>query len=94
MKIKVIPSRLQSQLNTHGIATGPTLAGQDSFTFVRRTSQPDLFGRIVVEAAGKQSEAVWASVGITLTRRLLIRNLFEQVFLMELAGNRGRNRKP
>lgn len=91
MKIKVKPSRLLSLLTSHRFATGPTLPGQDSFTFVRQASRPALFEWIVVEAAGKKSEAVWASVATALTQSMLLRrDLGEEVLLTELAGDQER----
>jgi hypothetical protein len=90
VKIKVKPSRLLSQLSSHGFATGPTLPAQDSFTFVRQASRPALFEWIVVEASGKKSEAVYASVATGLTRWMVGRSLAEEALLMELAENQER----
>jgi hypothetical protein len=92
MRIKVRPSRLLVHLERDRFVSGPTLLSQDSFTFVRETSDPDLFEWIIVEASGKASEAVCASIGIALTRTILMRDdsISHETPLFEIAENQER----
>jgi hypothetical protein len=67
------------------------LPSQDSFTFVRKSKSPDLFEWIFVEASGKKSEAVVASVATSLTSRILDRrDLAVERLLMEIAEDQER----
>src|SRR5207248_1369102 len=83
--------RLLSSLEQHGFNSGPGLSSQDSFTFVRKSKAPDLFEWIFIEASGKRSEAVVASVATSLTSTILDRRgLAVEHLLMEIAEDQER----
>lgn len=76
MKIKVRPARLLPPLASHAFIAGPELKSKDSFSFVRPARVPELFEWILVEAQGKQSEAVYAKVVTSLAFSILDRRSF------------------
>jgi hypothetical protein len=86
-EMKVRPDRLLALLKEHGFTHGTRTYTVDSFTFVRQSFTDDLFESIVVESQGKHGEAVYASVGVAVTRTVTYKVLGDVHLLEELAEN-------
>jgi hypothetical protein len=78
-------------LEQHGFSYGPESRTTDALIFVRPSHRDALFESIIVDSQGKRGEAVYASVGVAVTRQVAYKVLGEVQLLGELGGdpNRG-----
>jgi len=88
--MKVKADRLVVPLKEHGFCRGYPTYAKDSFTFVRSRSYGELYESIIVESQGSEDEAVYASVGVSLTRTVMYKVLGDVKLLDELAEDRER----
>lgn len=85
MTMKVKQQRLLAPLDAHGFTPGLRTYTVPSFTFVRRSESADLFESIIIEAQGKNGEAVIASVGVAVTRTVMYKVMGDVRLLLEMA---------
>jgi hypothetical protein len=88
--MKVRPKRLLALLEPEGFCVGLRTYAVGSFTFVRPSFTEDLFESVIVESQGKQAEAVYASVGVSITRTVAFKVLGDVHVLDEVADNKER----
>jgi hypothetical protein len=84
-RMKVSAPRLRRLLTEAGYHRGFRAASIPSFTFVRRSKISGLYESIIVDAGGKEAEAVGASVGVAITKVVMYKFLGEVQPLREVA---------
>jgi hypothetical protein len=82
--MKVRQNRLLALLNGHGFVLGPQSRTDNSLIFIKPSHIEDLFESIILNSQGKRGEAVYASVGIAVTRQVAYKVLGDVQFLHEL----------
>ena len=83
--MKVRPKRLASLLTAHGFTSVLRSHLSHGWIFVRPSHVDELFESIIVESQGKRGEAVYASVGIAVTKTVMYKELGDVQLLEELA---------
>ena len=81
--MKVKPNRVAHLLEASGFESNPV----NQMAFVRKHGCSDLFEWLEIVAQGKQGEAVYAWVGVTVTCRIAIKGLITTRSLDEIPGN-------
>lgn len=83
--MKVKAHRLLDGLRGVGFALGFPTYGADSYTFIRSSINDSLYESIIVEAQGRNYEAVYASVGVSVTKTVMYKGLGDVKVLDEIA---------
>jgi hypothetical protein len=82
--MKVRQNRLLGLLEDAGFVYGPKSRTSDDLIFTRSSQIGELFESIIVGCQGKRGEAVYASVGVAVTRKVMYKLLGDVRFLEEL----------
>jgi hypothetical protein len=72
-------------LREHGFTYGPESRTSDDLIFTRPSHISDLFESIIVSCQGKRGEAVYASVGVSVTNEVAYKIFGDVKLLEELA---------
>jgi hypothetical protein len=89
--MKVRQKRLEAVLRQHGFAYGPESRTSDDLIFTRPSHVAGLIESIIVGCQGKRGEAVYANVGVAVTRQVAYKVLGDVQHLLELDENNFRN---
>jgi hypothetical protein len=90
MTLKVNQRRLIEPLKAFGFVPGIRTYTVPSFTFVRPSYTNHLFESIIVEAQGKQAEAIVASIGVAVTRTVKFKIMGDVRLCVEMAEDKER----
>ncbi len=82
--MRVRQKRMSDLLKQNGFAYGPACRTASDLIFSRPSRVPDLFESIIIGAQGRRGEAVYASVGVAITRRVAYKRLGDVHFIEEL----------
>jgi hypothetical protein len=82
--VKVRQKRLIGLLKETGFKYGPKSRTSDDLIFTRPSQIGELFESIIVGCQGKSGEAVYASVGVAVTRKVMYKLLGDVQFLEEV----------
>lgn len=86
--MKIRPNRIQSLLNADWMLFGREWFETDCFALVRASQLTGLYESLIVDSQGKRSEAVNASVGISVTRQVSFKRLGETRHIDKLDADR------
>jgi len=89
-KLLVRAERMSGPLRDRGFIDGYPTYSKASFSFIRHRKSDGLYESIVVEFQGKKLDAVFASVGVSVTKAVMYKVLGDVKLLDEIAEDQQR----
>src|SRR5262245_17758291 len=90
-RMKILPQNLLNLLSDKGFTLGPPSLAHESIVFVRPSQHDEVYESIIVDAQGRDAEAVYANIGVAITRQPAHKLIGDTKHLIEMDECKDRN---